>query len=431
MAHDPQSSLPGQAQSWSATIGTYRFLHNERVQPADMQRPAIEATRRKCTGPVTLMLHDLTEFNPVHALSATKLLQHTTLAVSGAPGDRDDVLGVMHQRCFDNPAKPAGETRRQRRTRWTRSQVWPEAVAALGQPVNDSRWIHVADREADDFQMFAACDAARQGFVIRAQHDRHLHDGALLRETIAGQPVCGGIHVTVARRGAVGREATPNVRRDAQPKRRATCEVRYASVTLAPPIGDPRYQASRQVYAVSAREINAPEDVKDPIDWLLITSEPVTCLADALTVIGWYRRRWLIEEFHKAQKTGCRLEQSRLEDRDAFIRLAAIAGLVAVRLLQLRHQADDEAVADAPAIEHIDDALWVQIVSQLAKHNDARTLTVRQFYHTLARLGGWLGRKHDGRPGWQTLWAGFSKVAAYVEGARMAQKLSERTSRCV
>jgi hypothetical protein len=185
------------------------------------------------------------------------------------------------------------------------------------------------------------------------------------------------------------------------------------------------------MYAVSACEIDAPAGVEQPLDWLLLTSEPVTSLADALKVIDRYRRRWLIEEYHKAQKTGCRLEQSQLEDRDAFIRLAAITGLVAARLLQLRDQADDESTANTPAIEHIDDALWLSIVSHLAKHDNPGTLTVKQFYHTLARLGGWLGRKHDGRPGWQSLWGGFSQVAAYVEGARIAQRLADDSAGCV
>jgi hypothetical protein len=302
---------------------------------------------------------------------------------------------------------------------------------SAGQPVSRSRWIHVADREADDFQMFAACEAAAQGFVIRVQHNRCLHDGAPLRETVAQQPLRGEIQVTVTRRGAVGDEVPPASRRAAQAQRRATCEVRCAAVTLAPPANDPRHVNPCPMYAVSACEIDAPAGVEQPLDWLLLTSEPVTSLADAVKVIDWYRRRWLIEEYHKAQKTGCRLEQSQLEDRDAFIRLAAITGLVAARLLQLRDQADDESTANTPAIEHIDDALWLSIVSHLAKHDNPGTLTVKQFYHTLARLGGWLGRKHDGRPGWQSLWGGFSQVAAYVEGARIAQRLADDSAGCV
>ena len=163
---------------------------------------------------------------------------------------------------------------------------------------------------------------------------------------------------------------------------------------------------------------------------MLLTSEPVTCLGDALRVIGWYRRRWVIEELHKAQKTGCRLEDSQLQDAAAFTRLAAIATLAAARLLQLRDWADDPAMADEPAMDHVD-ALTVQVVSRVANHHDPSTLTLGALHHTIARLGGWLGRKHDGRPGWQTLWRGWQRIATYIQGINLMQQPPPTNGRCV
>ncbi|MHB9077772.1 MAG: IS4 family transposase, partial [Pirellulaceae bacterium] len=32
------------------------------------------------------------------------------------------------------------------------------------------------------------------------------------------------------------------------------------------------------------------------------------------------------------------------------------------------------------------------------------------FFRELAGLGGFLGRKSDGEPGWQTIWRGFDKL---------------------
>ena len=47
----------------------------------------------------------------------------------------------------------------------------------------------------------------------------------------------------------------------------------------------------------SAVGVKAPPsaDGSEPIDWLLLSSEPVTTLTDALRGLAWYRRRWLIE----------------------------------------------------------------------------------------------------------------------------------------
>jgi hypothetical protein len=38
------------------------------------------------------------------------------------------------------------------------------------------------------------------------------------------------------------------------------------------------------------------------------------------------------------------------------------------------------------------------------------TLTLKVFWHSVARLGGFLARKHDGDPGWQTLWKGWFRL---------------------
>lgn len=417
MARLPQRSIPQQAQSWAATLATYRLLHNERVTPEAIQHGVVERARQACArSSVVLCLHDLTQLKPVQGLTPTKLLQHTVLAVAGDASA--EIHGLLHQRWLHDPRTPPGELVSQRRQRWTRSQVWPEAVESIGPA--PGRWIDVADREADDFQMFHACRQAGHGFIIRSQHDRGVVGGGHLREMVQRQPVQGGLFVQVPRRSRVGDKAPPLRRRAAQPARCARLEVRFSSVVLRRPRFDPRYQEDLPVHVVQVRELDPPADVEKPIDWLLLTTEPVQSLEDALTVVDWYAKRWRIEEFHKAQKTGCHLEQTQVQDCDAFIRLAAIASPVAVRLLQLREKADDPTTASEPAMAHMD-PLWVQVVSRLAQHPDAATLTMRQFHQTVARQGGWLGRRGDGRPGWQSLWHGWQIIANYVEGIRLLQ----------
>ncbi len=49
--------------------------------------------------------------------------------------------------------------------------------------------------------------------------------------------------------------------------------------------------------------------------------------------------------------------------------------------------------------------------------------TVRAVYLALAALGGHLGRKGDGPPGWQTLWLGHRSLRLLVEGIQMASQL--------
>ncbi len=53
------------------------------------------------------------------------------------------------------------------------------------------------------------------------------------------------------------------------------------------------------LYVVLVSEVNPPPGEK-PIEWLLLTNEPVRTFDDAWRVTTWYERRWVIEEYHKA-----------------------------------------------------------------------------------------------------------------------------------
>jgi len=35
---------------------------------------------------------------------------------------------------------------------------------------------------------------------------------------------------------------------------------------------------------------------------------------------------------------------------------------------------------------------------------------VRDFWRALARMGGFIGRKSDGEPGWQAIWKGYKRL---------------------
>ena len=47
-------------------------------------------------------------------------------------------------------------------------------------------------------------------------------------------------------------------------------------------------------------------------------------------------------------------------------------------------------------------------------------MSVYEFFRELAKLGGFPGRKHDGEPGWQTVWRGYRKLQSLPDGIRLA-----------
>ncbi len=54
-----------------------------------------------------------------------------------------------------------------------------------------------------------------------------------------------------------------------------------------------------------------------------------------------------------------------------------------------------------------------------------RVLTVKQFVEAVARLGGYLGRKGDGPPGWGTLWRGYQRLMDMLRGADLMRETAD------
>ena len=131
-----------------------------------------------------------------------------------------------------------------------------------------------------------------------------------------------------------------------------------------------------------------------------------------------YEKRWLIEGFHKALKTGCRVEERQYADGQSLSALAGLLSVVAVRLLQLKAMA--RAEPNRPASEVVP-RIWLRGL-EILRRRPVLGCTVREFYRPLAGLGGYLGRKGDGEPGWITLWRGFDKLALAIRVIANQQK---------
>jgi hypothetical protein len=468
IASKPDASLPKQTGDWADLMGAYRLFNNPAVQPPDIQEPHCQRTRERCRGlPVVLCVQDTSTLDytrfkskkglgPIDRQNGQGLLQHTVLAVVPGCGR---LLGVLNQRWQIRIAAPEGETVKQRRARWRESLFWAEGIEAVGKPppMAGTRFISVADRGADCFETFEACMKMDHGWILRAQHDRWVQDRSdHLWSFMGSRAILKTIKVKVPARAAK-RTTNRGLGGKRRAARTARVEIRAAAgVQLDPPHGQRRtHPCPQTMNVVYAREIDPPAGVTEPIDWMLLTSEPVNSIRSALRVIAWYRCRWVIEEYHKVQKSGCRLEDSQLQDVDALRRLAAVVGVCAVRMLWLRDLAGrglelassnllpGQQMAATPAassaraatttttttttttspaddpkmLSSLIPPLWIAIVTRLAKGSGK--LTPRQFWQTIARRGGWLARKHDGRPGWKALWDGWHDVALLVEGAAL------------
>jgi hypothetical protein len=438
MAAAPDHSLPDQHEDWSDLKATYRFFQNPKVTPEGIQQMHRLKVRAVCASHAKILAVqdgselDYTAHRAVEGLGfvggglGRGLLQHSTLAVTTEGG----LLGVLHQIWWKRERTAEGETRRQRQARETESDLWAKSIRAVGSLGPATRVIHVTDRGGDCFETMQAAYELGSGFLIRAKHDRYLGDGdERLWALLQCQAVAGLREVEVPARPKKGKSP-------AQPARRASLTVRFSPVVVPPPRNDPRFSKPLSVWAVYVCEINPPAEV-EPIEWMLLTSEPVEHVDQANACVDWYTYRWLIEEWHKVEKTGCRLEASQLKSAEALERLAALTAVVAVRLLQLRDLAQaamswtepepESPSAQAAELQAVVPRDWILLVSHLARCRP-EALTPHRFWLTLAKRGGFIGRRSDGVPGWQTIWKGWSEIMMIVQGFELHRAIHPEKS---
>ena len=151
----------------------------------------------------------------------------------------------------------------------------------------------------------------------------------------------------------------------------------------------PKTPATLDVNVVAVRELKPPPGA-DPVEWLLLTTEPIATEEQILSIIDAYRARWRIEEFFKALKTGCALEKRQLESKRTLLNALALFIPVAWNLLRLRTTAREK-----------------------------RILSAQKAMMAIADLGGHL--RSNGDPGWQVLGRGYQDLLMMVVGYRLAR----------
>ena len=171
--------------------------------------------------------------------------------------------------------------------------------------------------------------------------------------------------------------------------------------------------------AVRVWEVAAP-DATDRLEWILLWDADVADFAQARTCGLQYATRWVIEEYHKAIKTGLGAERLQLESAERLFAAIAIMSVVALRLIALR-----EHLRRHPDAEAAQSGLSPLELEVLRARSGCRLRTVREVALAIGRLGGHRNRTREGLPGGQTLWHGMNTLHILVEGVLIAQRLND------
>ncbi len=391
-------------------------------------RPHCERTQAECLAPGEYLLIEDTTFLDYTPHRATEglgmigvdgrgLCLHSTLAMKVMAWDLEQqpeavVVGLLGQQCWGQTRRPPGETRTSRMWRNNRSsQRWAEVLKTATGPAAGSTWTYVADREADFYEPIQRCQQRGVDFVIRACQNRRLADEAgRLWDKLNQAVVLGRVEIELRSRPGVG-------------ARRARVQLSSTSVCFSGPWRPSGWQADlAELQVLEVKEMDPPAGV-EPLHWILLTSLACTGLTEARRIVGRYTARWHIEEYHKALKSGAGVEDSQLEQAYRLETLIAVLSLVALRLLNTKLVA---AACPDQALEP--GQLGPEALQILADRfgEPKAGWTQGTLWVAVARLGGFIGRKSDGSPGWQTIWRGWQRLIWMSEGLDNFNQLQKR-----
>ncbi len=426
LADKPLDTFPQAAGNAGQAKGLYRFLDNQRLQIEDFLQPLVDTTVDTCRGSaLVLCIQDSSSANYASLLQtkglgklndseALGLHFHSTIAVQ----PNGIVCGLLHQSWWSRDPKAAAMTAKQRRQlpiEDKESYKWLEGIeaseAAFDGLPTQPRLLHIFDREGDIHEALQRITASPHGAIIRAAQNRAVAGPVANAFTAIADAPLLGVHVidVPARRGVK--------------KRRAQLELRSLTLTITSTAKYPHRQAVTWTL-VEARERNAPPDV-EPLQWLLWTTEPASIVTDIIAILRLYKLRWLIEDFHLTLKSGCQIEDLRLETADRLIKAIILYSAVALRILALRDLARQHPTA--PCTILLDTDQWQALYSHFHGRLPDPLLpvpTIKEAVLWIGRLGGHFGRKRDGLPGVRTLWRGWRDLTILVAGFRAARQKS-------
>jgi Transposase DNA-binding/Transposase DDE domain len=397
--------------------GAYRFMRNRHIAPEVILAGGFKSTVERARGlGLLLALEDTTSLSFKHetvkgirGVCAGEVHAHSVLLVEAA---RRRTVGLIEQTLWCREGVGKRGQRKQRRYEDKESKKWQRASERVRELLGEERMrevISVCDRESDVYEYLLHKTREGERYVVRAAQDRGV-EGELERlfaQVKAGEE-WGERTLEIGQRG--GRS-----------KRTAQLKIRAVSVELKAPRSRPG------LGPIKLNAVLAEEEEEKGLRWLLLTSEPIGSRAEVARVLEYYARRWGIEEFHQAWKSGAGVERMRSQRVENLLRGAVVLGFIAVRLLQIREVVSEDAGEVARACDEVLGELeWQVLWVTTAKKAPPKVVpSLGWAYRALAKLGGFLDTKRTGRAGWATLWEGWRVLNEHLAGARALLELAK------
>jgi hypothetical protein len=405
-------------------ISAHRFLSSRHVTTDEIIRTAAKRTAVGCCGRRIVAVQDTTEINfsgrdharrglgPAGDGQSLGFFSHSMIAVDV---DDEAVVGVVHAHIWTRPFERA-PARKSQPIEAKESHRWIAATAMAAELLaSATQLIVIGDREFDIYAQFVRCPP-NVDLIIRVAQNRSTNNGERLFDAPSQWREFGTMDVRVPPSGPgdLGRIAQVS--------------VKAGQVCICKPgHGDRNDPMTVTLTYIEVRENNPPTGRK-AIIWRLLTTLPVCGEADefaaAQEIVRLYRLRWRIEQVFRTMKSdGLRLEETQIADGGRLFKLAAIALVAAVRIIQLVDARDG---SPRPASDVADPDL-IRAAQAICPTLEGKTARQKNPYQAgqldwlswiIARLGGW--NCYYKPPGPKTMQRGWNKFAAMAGGYAVA-----------
>jgi hypothetical protein len=404
------------------------FLNNEAVTRHEILAYAGRLTARRGSGRHVLAVADTSELNFATHTGSKRgfgtvgngrdigVFMHPIIAVDA---DHGGILGLVGAEVI-NRTKGKVENQTRRSADDKESRRWLAGAETAGDVLATAAMITmVEDREGDIYDQFAR-RPDNVHLLVRAARNRAVSSTERLFEQCSTWLEVARYPITVpAKRGGTGKGP--------RAERTAVVAVRFGEVTVKRPAGtDKNLSTELTLRVVDVREVDPPEDPQDRVHWCLMTTHAVRTAADAMEIVRWYRLRWVIEEVFRTMKAdGADVETSQITTPGSLLKLATIALIEAIRVIQLVIGRDGSTgqkltdviadTAEVPALRAINATLEGR-TEKLKNPFDPASLA--WYAWIAARLGGWSGYTSKGYrpPGPKIMARGLKKLDLMVEG---------------
>ncbi len=372
-----------------------RFFANRKVTTEKIVAGWSSLTGAACTGRHVLLIEDRSEvkfpttaqrrrgLGPVKKGNAYGVLVHAMIAVDADSGSCLGLVGGgVWSREGVNPTP-----HRKRPLAERESTHWVDTAQQAKQVVHSAaRMTVVADREADIYPLWGTIPDQTCHVLTRAMSDRSLVGG--------GTPVRRRRQLSG---GGTAQDRTAGARSRASTSARAVLELRYGEVEICRPRdeADRSLPPSVRLRLIEVHEVDPPADV-EPLHWRLLTTHAIADAAEAWQIVGWYQRRWIIEQLFRVMKSqGLQLEDSQMASADRLVKLAAAATKAAcidIQLTQGRDGTDAMPASNVFTEPEIDTLAALSPTlegSTERQQNRKPPRSLARAAWIIARLGGW------------------------------------------